>query len=140
VGSESTNKIITSLDGITWTPASIVPDITVILGVTWNGTMWIAVGYGSNTSIYSYDGTTWFAGGFYFNTSFVGGSSIAFNNRRPYTLSFPTNVSTATISSISTSYTFPISIAQNSQLDVVSDAYYNTGYTNFSMVVRGQYS
>jgi hypothetical protein len=140
VGSESTNKIITSLDGITWTPASIVPDITVILGVTWNGTMWIAVGYGSNTSIYSYDGTTWFAGGFYFNTSFVGGSSIAFNNRRPYTLSFPTNVSTATISSISTSYTFPISIAQNSQLDVVSDAYYNTGYTNFSMGVRGQYS
>jgi hypothetical protein len=139
VGSESTNKIITSLDGITWTPASIVPDITVILGVTWNGTMWIAVGYGSNTSIYSYDGTIWFAGGFYFNTSFVGGSSIAFNNRRPYTLSFPTNVSTATIGSISP-YTFPISIAQSSQLDVVSDAYYNTGYTNFSMTVRGQYS
>jgi hypothetical protein len=140
VGSESTNKIIISLDGITWTPASIVPDITVILGVTWNGTMWIAVGYGSNTSIYSYNGTSWFAGGFYFNTSFVGGSSIAYNYRRPYTLTFPTNSTTATISSISASYTFPITISQNGQLDICSDSYYNKGYTNFSMTIRGQFS
>jgi hypothetical protein len=95
--------------------------------------MWVAVGFG--TAAYSYDGFNW-TGVTYFSGI---GQGVAFNSRRPYTLSFPTNVSTATIGSISPA-SFPLTIAQNSQLDIVSNAYYNTGYTNFSMTVRGQYS
>ena len=98
--------------------------------------MWIATGRETPRIAYSYDGLEWVSSTVSLQACF----NSAFNNRRPYTLSFPTNVSTATIGSISTSYTFPISIVQYSQLDIVSDAYYNNGYTNFSMTIRGQYS
>jgi hypothetical protein len=130
-----TNSIAYSYDGINWTGLGF-PVFTSGDGIAWNGVMWVATGTGTYSIAYSYNGLNWtgvpsFSGG---------GQKVAFNNRRPYTLTFPTNVSTATIGSISTSYTFPISIAQGSQLDIVSDAYYNTGYTNFSMVARGQYS
>jgi len=134
--------VVYSYDGMTWESGIIInPNSVTILeakSVTWNGILWIATIFTlSGDVMTSYDGITWqISNNSLFNTSI---QKVAFNNRRPYTLSFPTNVSTATIGSISP-YTFPISIAQSSQLDVVSDAYYNTGYTNFSMTIRGQYS
>jgi hypothetical protein len=136
--------IVYSYDGITWINGIIInqPSITItkINNIAWNGSAWVATvnGSGRGYTAISYDGITWsISNSFVFSLSI---NKVAFNNRRPYTLTFPTNVSTATISSISTSYSFPLTISANKQLDVVSDAYYNTGYTNFSMVVRGQYS
>jgi hypothetical protein len=136
--------IVYSYDGITWVngiifnPNSII--ITNINNATWNGSIWVATvnGSGRGYTAISYDGITWSISNNFVFSFLI--HKVAFNNRRPYTLTFPTNVSTATISSISTSYTFPLTISTNKQLDVISDAYYNTGYTNFSMVVRGQYS
>ena len=51
-----------SYDGITWTPSSNGNSIFTGYGygVAWNGTLWVAVGEGTNHSIaYSYDGITW---------------------------------------------------------------------------------
>jgi hypothetical protein len=143
VGKGSTS-IVYSLDGITWNSGIIINPAIVTIdyinAVTWNGTLWIAtiqtVGGGGHTAN-SFDGISWTV-----NVTTIFDANIqkvAFNNRRPYTLTFPTNVSTATISTISPA-SFPLTISANNQLDIVSDAYYNTGYTNFSMVVRGQYS
>ena len=132
---QGTNTIAYSYDGINWTGLGSTIFSLYGTGIAWNGTMWVATGTGTNSTAYSYVGFNWTG-----VTSFSGGGrGVAFNNRRPYTLSFPTNVSTATIGTISPA-SFPLTIAQGSQLDVVSDAYYNTGYTNFSMTIRGQYS
>ena len=129
------NSIATSTDGINWT---VVNNIFNGNGtsVSWNGLMWIATGIGSPYIVYSYDGLYWISS----SVSLLAGYGVAFNYRRPYTLTFPTNSTTATISSISPSYTFPITIAQNNQLDICSDSYYNSGYTNFTMTIRGQFS
>ena len=139
VGFDAVNTIAYSMDeGETWVGLGITI-VNFGFGITWNGQMWVVTGRGINNSIaYSYDGINWYGSG----TSAIDdtGFCVAFNNRRPYTLTFPTNVSTATIGSISPSYTFPITIPKDGQLDITSDAYYNTGYTNFSMTVRGQYS
>jgi hypothetical protein len=137
--------IVYSYDGITWingiifNPNSIT--ITRINNAAWNGSIWVATVYtflGGGYTANSYDGITWRISNSSVFSFII--HKVAFNNRRPYTLTFPANVSTATISSISTSYTFPLTISADKQLDIVSDAYYNTGYTNFSMVVQGQYS
>ena len=128
--------ICTSLDGLHWTQATLPQgSITTVTGISWNGTMWIAVGFGGTTSsLYSYNGTTWVNGDLTFTTK---GNGIAYNFRRPYTVTF--NSTTSTIGSVSSSVTFPIRISQNSQFDICSDSYYNNGYTNFSMLVKNQY-
>ena len=105
------------------------------LGIAWNGLMWIAVGSSVDTNAaYSYDGFTWTR--FLLNllpyNSIVTG--IAFNSKRPYTLTFPTNATTATPGTVSVA--FPVFIPATNRLDVVSDTYYNSGYTNFSITVN----
>ena len=51
--------IVTSLDGITWTPATSTP-ITSVWGIAWNGSYWVAVGSGAiNTIATSPDGINW---------------------------------------------------------------------------------
>jgi hypothetical protein len=139
VGAGSTNMAY-SYDGLIWEGINV--DIfnqgdRIINSITWNGMIWFAGAAANNTLGYSYNGLNWVSvTNSPFNSAVNG---IAFNYRRPYTLTFPTNSNVATIGSISGA-TFPISISQNSQLDICSDAYYNSGYTNFSMLVRGQYS
>lgn len=139
--SGGTSQIAYSYDGLYWNNSnldgSFSQDIIArVQSINWNGTMWTAVGFAASTSsAYSYNGINWVIG----TLGFIS-YGIAFNYRRPYTLTFPTNSTTATISSISPSYTFPITIAQNNQLDICSDSYYNSGYTNFTMTIRGQFS
>jgi hypothetical protein len=54
----SPNHMAYSYDGINWT--SIVGFTTTsIYAIVWNGTVWLAGGYGTNTLAYSYDGITW---------------------------------------------------------------------------------
>jgi hypothetical protein len=157
-GSNDTTLIGYSFDGIYWSdtyttaiPGKYIPgrpgEPDVLLrdaqSVTWNGLVWGIVARAAITMGYSYDGINWYNtinAPFNNGTRTSGGFDIAYNYHRPYTLTFPINVSTATIGSISPSYTFPITISQNGQLDICSDSYYNGGYNNFSMTVRGQYS
>jgi hypothetical protein len=49
---------MTSTNGINWTGRGTI-FTTAGNGVAWNGSMWIAVGQGTNTIAYSYDGITW---------------------------------------------------------------------------------
>jgi hypothetical protein len=142
VGAGGGSPIVTSFNGLTWTAANIIGFVDVVRSVAWNGAMWIAngdfnTGFNINAFIiYSYDGINWTLGGSAGTSGILG---IAYNYRRPYTLTFPTNSNVATIGNISGA-TFPITISQNEQLDICSDSYYNKGYTNFSMTIRGQFS
>jgi hypothetical protein len=143
-GGIGVSAIATSFDGLTWT-ASNVNNATInqVYSVAWNGSVWIAIGdlnvspNVNGRSIYSYDGMLWIEGNAPFSYICRG---IAFNYRRPYTLTFSNNANTPVIGSTSALATFPITIPQDSQLDICSDSYYNSGYTNFSMLVRGQFS
>jgi hypothetical protein len=94
--------------------------------------MWVATGTGTYSTAYSYDGLNWIG----VSSFSIGGQGVAFNNRRPYTLTFPTNSAIATIGTVSSSISFPISVPSTSRLDIVSDAYYNGGYTNFSITMN----
>jgi hypothetical protein len=122
-----------SYDGITnWT--GITGSTAIFsqrgLRVAWNGTMWVAVGIGTNSIAYSYNGLNWT--GVTGSTSIINnGYSVAFNNKRPNTITFPTN-------SLNGNVTIPSSIVLNSgdQLDVVCDSYYNTGFTNCSIFIN----
>jgi hypothetical protein len=137
------NSIATSRDGITWSPViqnTLTNSVftSEALGIAWNGAMWIAVGASTDNinAAYSYDGYQWkrfLIDLLPYNSNVYG---IAFNSRRPYTLTFPTNSSTANMSTLSSMVTFPITIPATSRLDVASDTYYNEGYTNFSITVN----
>ena len=103
--------------------------------------MWIAVGSSVDTNAaYSYDGFTWtlFMIDLLPYNSIVYG--IAFNSRRPYTLTFSTTSASSIIGTVSSSVSYTISVLSTSRLDVVSDAYYNGGYTNFSITMNASRS
>jgi hypothetical protein len=127
-----------SYDGITWVSGNVIDPGSIVAsmeGVSWNGTIWIATvdsSTGERTAI-SYDGITWEIGGSIFNNTI---QKVAFNSRRPYTLTFPTNSTSPIIGTVSSSVSFPISVLSTSRLDVVSDTYYNGGYTNFSITMN----
>ena len=95
---EGTPSIIYSYDGNSWTGVTGSSSIFYIgQSVAWNGTMWVAVG-GNNgstspyTIAYSYNGINWT--GITGSTGiFAGlGNGIAFNSKRPNTITFPTNL------------------------------------------------
>jgi hypothetical protein len=131
VGSSLTNKFAYSYDGINWTGLG-GNSVFSSSGnsIAWNGTMWVATGSGTNSTAYSYNGFRW-TGVSSFSDN---GQGVAFNSKRPYTLTFPTNATTATPGTVSAA--FPAFIPATSRLDVVSDTYYNQGYTNFSITVN----
>ena len=129
VGFDNTNTIAYSMDeGYTWVGLGKTIFTTYGFSVTWNGQMWVATGYGTNTIAYSYNGINWVGcGASAINDT---GLCVAFNFRRPYRFYFNNNPN-AQLGSI-TGSNFPVSIPAGSQLDVVSESYYNGGYTNFS--------
>ena len=121
-----------SFDGKTWT--SIYNEITEVESVAWNGATWIAVGFGNWTIAYSNDGIQWVSRG---GGSPIFGFCIGYNYRRPYFVRFTTNSAIPT--AIDTAYPallLPIVIPYTSKLDVVSESYYNRGYTNFSITTN----
>jgi hypothetical protein len=134
VGS-GTNSMAYSYDGINWTGLGF-PVFTSGNGIAWNGTMWVATGIGTYSTAYSYDGVHWTG----VPSISGGGQGVAFNSRRPYTLTFPTNSASSIIGMVSSSVSYPISVLSTSRLDVVSDAYYNGGYTNFSITINARRS
>ena len=129
-GSGGTSPLAGSYDGLSWFSINVAGLFTTVNGVAWNGTMWIAVGYGPSLIAYSYDGINWTAGFTAFSNI---GQGIAFNYRRPYTLT--ANLASITVGSVP-GVSLPISVSAGSQLDIVSDSYYNRGYTNFSLALQ----
>jgi hypothetical protein len=97
-------------------------------GIAWNGSLWIAVG--NIFIIRSTDGIHWVG-----VTSSDQQLGIAFNYRRPYTLTIPTTQTSTSIGTVPNA-SLPIVVPANSQLDIVSDSYYNSGYTNFSIALQ----
>jgi hypothetical protein len=85
----SSNAIIYSDDGMNWTPANgIVNGSTGSsqnifslggMGVAWNGSMWVAVGYGTNTIAYSINGILWYPSNYSTNIFSLGGRAVAWN-------------------------------------------------------------
>jgi len=66
-----------SYDGLVWTNSpSISLMATICRGLAWNGTVFVAVGKGTNTILYSYDGITWVAATGGFSTQ---GTSVSWN-------------------------------------------------------------
>ena len=81
--------------------------------------MWVAVGNGTNNSIaYSYDGNIWYGCG---KNVFTIGYGVAGNPGIG-----PVVVDSQLVLNNSGN-------GLSSNLDIVSDKYYNNGYTNFSM-------
>jgi len=129
-------------------------------GVAWNGSMWVAVGKDSNTNdniLTSPDGANWntvndniftiqgncvewvkdrwFAGG--------EGTNTMYSSTNGSTWTVVTNPFTTKITSISTNFNTPfidipnpITVNKNDKLDIVSGAYYNNSYTNFSCNIK----
>ena len=117
------SSIVYSSDGINWSLSSSGSAIFSggeSFGITWNGSLWIATGFGSNPNVnpsfaYSTDGINWIAGP---NIFTYAGNAVASNF----------------------SIYNPIIIPSTGRLDVVSDAYYNSGYTNFSITMNARTS
>jgi len=73
----TTNTIVTSANGSSWTGLGATIFSTAGSGVDTSGTMWVAVGSGTNTVAYSYDGVSWVGlGTTVFSTS---GNAIKWN-------------------------------------------------------------
>lgn len=127
-GYDTTNTLAYSMDeGKTWTGLGNTIFTNSASSVTWNGQMWVATGFGTNSTAYSYNGIHWYGGG---TTILPLGICTAFNNRRPYYFYFSNN--TLSAAGPIPGSNFPVVVPAGSQLDIVSDSYYNSGYTNFS--------
>ena len=89
-------------------------------GVAWNGTRWVAVGQDAsgNSIAYSHDGITWYGAG---NTVLNTGYGVAGNPGIG-----PVVVDSQLVLNNSV-------YGLSSNLDIVSDKYYNSGYTNFTI-------
>jgi hypothetical protein len=149
-----TNTIAYSINGTTWTGLGTSVFSSSGNGVCWNGTRWVAVGSGTNTIAYSMNGTTWFGIG----TSLfpVSGNSVCWTGNRFVAVGDTVGYSADGLTWYASSnnvFTQGNGVAGNPRigavvcdsqvalsdsLDVVSDTYYNTGYTNFSAAIQAQ--
>jgi hypothetical protein len=136
---QGTNTIAWSTNGRDWT--GIVSSIfTSGKGVTWNGSMWVAVGEGTTYPIaWSSDGKTWI--GVSSTSILTPINGIACNNNLcDISINQPIYTPSSTSFAGSISYPGNISLSNyNTQptqtLEIVSDSYYNTGYTNMSVSI-----
>ena len=122
--------------------------------VTWNGNIWTIVGQSDN-SIYYFRSLSGLNKSWAYTITSKQDTltistayNIAYNYRRPYSVFFsyngPSSLTDGIVTSLS-GYSFPLLISSSNgqgevvkRFDVVSDAYYNNGYTNYSMNVRMQ--
>jgi hypothetical protein len=134
VADDAINTIAYSMDeGVTWTGLGRTIFTISASSVSWNGQMWVATGNGTNSTAYSYNGINWYGGGISILPN--GGLCTAFNFRRPYYFYFLNNTFPISIGALAGT-SFPVVVPAGSQLDIVSDSYYNSGYTNFSIALQ----
>jgi len=125
VGSDATGQIIRSTNfGSNWSYASSGGTIfTTAYGVCWNGKMFVAVGTGTNTYAISANGITWTGMGISLLST---GYGVASNPG----IGIPVVDSQLVLNQSNNLY--------GNRLDVISDAYYDANYTNFSMKVTSR--
>lgn len=153
-----TNTIAYSLDGISWTGLGTAIFSTSGNGICWNGTRWVAVGTGSaHTIAYSANGTTWTGfGKTLFPTAGNGvcwtgkrfvavgdGSMIGYSEDGLTWYSAPNSIFSTQGNDVAGNSRLGATVsdsqvALSDSLDVVSDTYYNTGYTNFSATIQSR--
>jgi hypothetical protein len=120
------NTIAYSDDGINWSGLGKTIFTTRGNGIAWNGTRWVAVGEGTNKIAYSSDGKIWTGVPTSSASIFTEGYGVAGNP----------NIGTTIVDSV---ITLNSNILPNTnRLDIVSDSYYNTGYSNFSVNIIGE--
>jgi hypothetical protein len=96
---------------------------TVGEGITWNGTLWVAVGSGTNKIATSPDGITWTVRATASGPFTSAGIGVAWNAGLG-------DISGADI--VLNKY----GPSQTNSLDIVSDRYYNEGFNNFSVSIN----
>jgi len=149
-----TNTIAYSTNGTSWTGLGTSIFSTSGNGVCWNGTRWVAVGTGMNTIAYSSNGTSWVGLGTSLLTTsgngvcWTGTRFVAVGNTVGYSKDGLTwYASTGGIFTQGNgvagnprigAVVCDSQVALSDSLDVVSDTYYNTGYTNFSAAIQAQ--
>ena len=97
---------------------------TGVYGITWNGTMWVAVGEGTNTVAFSSDGILW---------SGVDNNTLLFTTSGNGVASNP-RIGAVVVDSQMTLDTY--SISGTNKLDIVADSYFNTGFTNMTVTIK----
>jgi hypothetical protein len=151
-----------SSDGLSWVPIGGI--ITGAgFGVAWNGSRFVATGYGTSTLAWSTDGFSWAGLGtsIFDNT----GLSVAWNGKR-FVAGGNGTVNALAVSSDGIEWTglgrsvlqwgrgvasnprvgavlvdSAITLtANNYKLDFVTDTYYNSGYNNFSCNVKTSFT
>jgi hypothetical protein len=131
----SNNSLAYSYDGINW--VGLGTSINGCYPILWNGNMWIVAG--NSIISYSYDGKTW--NNSIQSTQFTSGFTLACNNNLcDISINQPIYTPNSTSFAGSISYPGNISLSNyNTQatqnLEIVSDSYYNTGYTNMSVSI-----
>jgi hypothetical protein len=162
VGADSNDNTIYYSDdnGKTWISAFGTTFSISGNGVAWNGSMWVAVGEDSNTNnniLISPDGITWNSVGDNIFTIqgnsvvwvkdrwFAGGegTNTMYSSKNGSTWDIVSNPLTTKITNLSTNFNTPfidipneITVNKNDKLDIVSGAYYNNSYTNFSCNIK----
>ena len=152
-----TNTIAYSTNGTSWTGLGTAMFNISGNGVCWNGTRCVAVGTGSSHTIaYSANGTSWVGFG---KTLFPSaGNGVCWTGMRfvavgdDAIIGYSQNGLTWYVASSSIftqgngvagnprigAMVCDSQVALSDSLDVVSDTYYNTGYTNFSATIQSQ--
>ena len=115
-----TNTLAYSYSGKIWTANGATIFTTQANGVCWTGTRFVAVGTGTNTIAHSRDGITWYSS-INGNNIFTQGNGVAGNSR----------IGSVVVDS-------QIVLNRSDTLSVVSDSYYNKGYTTFSATIQTQ--
>ena len=97
----NTQKFYYSLDGKTWILVTSTTFLIGAYGIGFNGSLWVAVGYGNGSTAYSYDGITWLigSGATFSNNDFNGNGAVAWNGYR-WVVCSGTTAATATVTPI----------------------------------------
>ena len=130
VGEGVTNTIGYSTDGISWIPGGKTVFTVRGRGIAWNNTRWIGTGEGGNAIAEAGDNVTLSAPLTWarFGTSvFTTGLGVASNPRIGPTV-VPSQI-----------YLGNTPYPSSDRLEICSDAYYNNGYTDFTMSLTAQF-
>jgi hypothetical protein len=150
-----TNSIAYSSDGVSWTGLGTTIFSVSGNGICWNGTRWVAVGTGvTHTLAYSANGTVWTGFG---KTLFpTAGNSVCWTGTRFVAVGDTIGYSQDGIMWYNVSNSIftqgngvagnprlgatvsDSQLALSDSLDITSDTYYNTGYTNFSAIIQSR--
>ena len=156
VGSGTNTIAYSTNNGISWTGLGTSIFSTSGNGVCWNGTRWVAVGSGTNTIAYSMNGTSWFGIGT--NVLPLSGNGVCWTGTRFVAVGDTVGYSTDGLTwYVGSNNVFTqgngvagnprigavvcdsqVALSDSTTLDVVSDTYYNTGYTNFSAAIQAK--